>query len=38
MRVRFDDIIENVDQQFPADRLALLRHGLELDGVPLKTA
>ena len=38
VRVRFGEHTVDVDQHFPAERLALLRHGLELDGVPLKTA
>jgi 23S rRNA pseudouridine2604 synthase len=38
VRVRYGEHTVDVEQQFPADKLALLRHGLELDGVPLKTA
>jgi 23S rRNA pseudouridine2604 synthase len=38
VRVRLGDHTVDVDQHLPADKLALLRHGLELDGVPLKTA
>ena len=33
-----DPISQNVQAAFPADRLALLRHGLSLDGKPLKPA
>ncbi|BBP96037.1 RNA-binding protein S4 [Burkholderia sp. SFA1] len=38
VRVRLGDHTADVDRHLPADKLALLRHGLELDGVPLKTA
>ncbi|SAK66745.1 pseudouridine synthase, Rsu [Caballeronia pedi] len=38
VRVRFGEHTVDVDQHLPAEQLALLRHGLELDGVPLKTA
>jgi 23S rRNA pseudouridine2604 synthase len=38
VRVAYGDVETNVDAQFPLESLALLRHGLELDGVPLKTA
>ncbi|SAK62763.1 pseudouridylate synthase [Caballeronia catudaia] len=38
VRVRFGEHTLDVDQHLPAEKLALLRHGLELDGVPLKTA
>lgn len=31
-------VTQDVQQVFPADRLALLRHGLSLDGQPLKPA
>lgn len=36
--VRLGEHTVDVDRHLPADKLALLRHGLELDGVPLKTA
>nr|WP_309808068.1 pseudouridine synthase [Caballeronia sp. LZ034LL] len=38
VRVRLGDHTVDVDKHLPAEQLALLRHGLELDGVPLKTA
>ncbi|EMH2964434.1 pseudouridine synthase, partial [Burkholderia multivorans] len=38
VRVRFGDRLTDIDQHFPAERLAQLRHGLELDGVALKPA
>nr|WP_250499342.1 pseudouridine synthase [Caballeronia sp. GAWG1-5s-s] len=38
VRVRYGEHTVDVDQHLPAEKLALLRHGLELDGVPLKTA
>jgi len=38
VRVRFGAHTVDVEQHLPAEKLALLRHGLELDGVPLKTA
>lgn len=38
VRVRMGEITQDVQSAFPADRLALLRHGLSLDGRPLKPA
>jgi 23S rRNA pseudouridine2604 synthase len=38
VRVRYGDVEQNVDQQFPAHQLDLLRHGLSLDEVTLKPA
>lgn len=38
VRVTYGDIEMEVDQHFPADLLAKLRHGLSLDDVPLKPA
>ncbi|RQS13991.1 pseudouridine synthase [Burkholderia sp. Bp8998] len=38
VRVRFGERLLDIDQHFPAESLAKLRHGLELDGVPLKPA
>nr|WP_309751158.1 MULTISPECIES: pseudouridine synthase [unclassified Caballeronia] len=38
VRVRYGEHTVDVDQHLPEEKLALLRHGLELDGVPLKTA
>ncbi|VVE26177.1 23S rRNA pseudouridine(2604) synthase [Pandoraea eparura] len=38
VRVAYNEHVENVQAHFPADRLALLRHGLELDDQPLKPA
>ncbi|TAM04098.1 MAG: pseudouridine synthase, partial [Paraburkholderia sp.] len=38
VRVTYDDIETDIDQHFPADLLAKLRHGLSLDDVPLKPA
>ncbi len=39
VRVRYGEHTVDVDRHLPAEKLALLRHGLELDGVPpLKTA
>ncbi|WP_086972556.1 pseudouridine synthase, partial [Caballeronia glebae] len=38
VRVRLGEHTVDVDQHLPAEKLALLRHGLELDDVPLKTA
>ncbi|HDR8867225.1 TPA: pseudouridine synthase, partial [Burkholderia territorii] len=38
VRVRYGERLIDIDQHFPAESLAKLRHGLELDGVPLKPA
>jgi 23S rRNA pseudouridine2604 synthase len=38
VRVRYGDVEQNVDQQFPAHQLELLRYGLSLDDVQLKPA
>ena len=38
VRVAYADVTENVQAAFPAERLARLRHGLALDGQPLKPA
>ncbi|MEK6424964.1 MAG: pseudouridine synthase, partial [Burkholderia gladioli] len=38
VRVRFGEQLLDIDQTFPAEQLAKLRHGLELDGVALKPA
>lgn len=38
VRVQWDDITTDVQSVFPADQLARLCHGLELDGKPLKPA
>ncbi|WP_244827757.1 pseudouridine synthase [Caballeronia sp. TF1N1] len=38
VRVRYGEHEVDVDQHFPEEQLALLRHGLSLDDVPLKTA
>lgn len=38
VRVRYGDIETDIEPHFPPESLALLRHGLSLDGVPLKTA
>ncbi|MBN3753451.1 rRNA pseudouridine synthase [Paraburkholderia sp. Tr-20389] len=38
VRVSYGDVETDVEHQFPAEGLAQLRHGLELDGVPLKPA
>ncbi|WP_186111601.1 pseudouridine synthase [Burkholderia gladioli] len=38
VRVRFGERLTDIDQHFPAESLAKLRHGLELDDVPLKPA
>ncbi|WP_080400882.1 pseudouridine synthase [Burkholderia ubonensis] len=38
VRVRFGERVIDIDQHFPAESLAKLRHGLELDGVALKPA
>ncbi|VVE10232.1 pseudouridine synthase [Pandoraea cepalis] len=38
VRVSYNEHVENVQAHFPTDRLALLRHGLELDDQPLKPA
>ncbi|WP_323120763.1 pseudouridine synthase [Burkholderia alba] len=38
VRVRFGERLTEIDQHFPAEALAQLRHGLELDGAPLKPA
>jgi 23S rRNA pseudouridine2604 synthase len=38
VRVTYGDVEADVEQHFPPESLAKLRHGLELDGVPLKTA
>ena len=38
VRVQYGDITQEVRAAFPADKLALLRHGLSLDGQRLKPA
>ncbi len=38
VRVSFGDVETDVESHFPPESLAQLRHGLELDGVPLKPA
>jgi 23S rRNA pseudouridine2604 synthase len=38
VRVTYGDVETDVEHEFPAESLAKLRHGLELDGVPLKPA
>ncbi len=38
VRVTFGDVETNVAEHFPADKLALLRFGLSLDGAALKAA
>ncbi|VVE32708.1 pseudouridine synthase [Pandoraea fibrosis] len=38
VRVSYNEHEQNVEAHFPAERLALLRHGLELDDQPLKPA
>lgn len=38
VRVRYGDITQNVQAALPAAQLARLRHGLSLDGQPLKPA
>ncbi|WP_081087322.1 pseudouridine synthase [Burkholderia pseudomultivorans] len=38
VRVKFGERLTDIDQHFPAESLAKLRHGLELDGVALKPA
>jgi 23S rRNA pseudouridine2604 synthase len=38
VRVTYGDVETDVEQHFPPESLAQLRHGLELDGVPLKVA
>ncbi|VVE28018.1 Ribosomal large subunit pseudouridine synthase B [Pandoraea morbifera] len=38
VRVSYNEHSQNVQAHFPADRLALLRHGLSLDDQPLKPA
>ncbi len=38
VRVTYNDLESDIDQQFPAELLAKLRHGLSLDDVPLKPA
>ncbi|MDR3101497.1 MAG: pseudouridine synthase [Paraburkholderia sp.] len=38
VRVTYDDIETEIDQHFPPELLAKLRHGLSLDDVPLKPA
>jgi len=38
VRVTWGDIETDIDQHFPAELLAQLRHGLSLDDVPLKPA
>jgi 23S rRNA pseudouridine2604 synthase len=38
VRVTYGDMTTEIDQHFPPESLALLRHGLELDDVPLKPA
>ena len=38
VRVAFGPVTQNVQAAFPPQRLALLRHGLSLDGQPLKPA
>jgi 23S rRNA pseudouridine2604 synthase len=38
VRVTYGDVTTEIDQHFPPESLALLRHGLELDEQPLKPA
>ncbi|MDB5832551.1 MAG: pseudouridylate synthase, partial [Caballeronia sp.] len=38
VRVKFGDLEVDIEPHFPPESLALLRHGLSLDDVPLKTA
>ena len=38
MRVKFGEHEVDIEPHFPPESLALLRHGLSLDDVPLKTA
>ncbi|WP_081884776.1 pseudouridine synthase [Paraburkholderia kururiensis] len=38
VRVTYGDLSTDIDQHFPAESLAMLRHGLALDDVPLKPA
>lgn len=38
VRVQWGEVASNVQAAFPADRLALLRHGLSLDGKALRPA
>ncbi|KGS04864.1 pseudouridine synthase [Burkholderia sp. ABCPW 111] len=38
VRVRFGERLTDIEHHFPAESLAKLRHGLELDGAPLKPA
>lgn len=38
VRVRFGSLSEGIQDRFPAARLAQLRHGLSLDGEPLRPA
>ncbi len=38
VRVTYGERTTDIAQHFPADKLALLRHGLSLDGSPLKPA
>jgi 23S rRNA pseudouridine2604 synthase len=38
VRVKFGEHEVDIEQHFPPESLALLRHGLSLDDVPLKTA
>jgi 23S rRNA pseudouridine2604 synthase len=38
VRVHYGDVASNVQAAFPAGQLARLRHGLALDGKPLKSA
>ncbi|CAN7777918.1 pseudouridine synthase [Paraburkholderia hospita] len=38
VRVAYGDVETDVEQHFPPESLEQLRHGLELDGVPLKPA
>ena len=38
VRVQYGDVVTNVQAVFPAEQLARLCHGLELDGQPLKPA
>nr|WP_308410384.1 pseudouridine synthase [Burkholderia sp. WAC0059] len=38
VRVTYGDLDTDIDRHFPAESLAMLRHGLSLDDVPLKAA
>jgi 23S rRNA pseudouridine2604 synthase len=38
VRVTYGEMTSEIDQNFPPESLELLRHGLELDDVPLKPA